>query len=139
MRGCIIVSPWEGDSGRYYPWNGEVHNTQALAEKNYNYARCFFSIGTNEKKILQEKLAEFNYGDWLADSIRAENIAAIRNDFSDYINQASFFKKNAWGYREWIALGCTSKTNYEALQKQEADLEKDEVVKSIFDMPAILS
>ncbi len=143
--GCIILSPWQGDFGKSYVWEG-LKNTKALSEEDcFNRSRCLFSISGygddhQDKAYIKKYLQSVHYENWLRNPERLDNLARIRNDFLNCINQATFFKgKNTPfdNYKSLTKWGATSKSNYAEVEKIKADLKEDEVVKSIFKMPRI--
>ncbi len=139
--GCIILSPWEGEQGRYYEWRGNCEKTQPLLTCKINRARCRFSITAEdlhqEKIYFKELLTECNYKNWLSAPILKSNLVAIRNDFFNCVNKATFFKKKYCNYRDLIMWGSTCQANYIAVEKVKNDLKEDQIVKSIFNMPRI--
>lgn len=153
-RGCIILSPWEvdfgencaweGDFGKYYTWEGDFKSTMPLFKEGLNRARCLFTITADDvhqdKLYIKDHLQKVNYENWLTSPVRKANLASIRNDFFNSINQAAFFKnegKKFGDYKNLTMWGSTSKNNCKEVEKIKAKLTEDKVVKSIFSMPRI--
>jgi|GEM_PF-5542926 len=140
--GCLIISPWEGDQGKSYEWQGDCRATKSLANQNYNRARSLFSISVEdpyqEKYFIRSMLNKANYSSWLHDKTRVSKFTLIRNSFLAQVHQADFLKKSHWGYSTYQDLtrwGLTSANNYKKLESIKEELNKDKAVQAITRMP----
>ncbi len=137
--GCIIISPWQGEKGMSYEWQGDIKDTQALFQQSLTRGRRVFSISKDdkyqEKAFVQETLRKMKYENWLkyARSPRRKmNLRDTRNNFFNCLNEAAFFKteEKYLQARDLFCLGLTTKMNYERLIGIKDILEKDSEVRT---------
>lgn len=138
--GCIIVSPWQGEKGLYYPWSGSCETTELLSLEYLNCPITIFSIPqedlNNLKSFATEKLTSMNYENWLSSPDRTNTLSIIRGSFFDHINGAKYFKtkEKYLGYQDYLMLGSASKTNLNKFNAVKELLNEDEHVKRILNM-----
>lgn len=129
--GCLIVSPWEGDFGIAYTWNGSCKGTPSLNKNNLDQARSLFSISREdkfqEKKFAKTLLNTMNYTNWLKDDFLVSNKKKIKAEFLKIIHDTDFFKKNEkfLKYQDLLMLGATSVSHNNELKEKQRLLIKE--------------
>lgn len=79
-KGCLVISPWQGDKGKIIIWQGTIAETPQIATVN-NFDKCLvlFKVSHKEKTEFRQKLIDEDYPNWPKNATRQKNLQFIRH------------------------------------------------------------
>ncbi len=77
-KGCLVISPWQGNKGKIITWQGTTADTPEIATvNNFDKYLVIFKVSDNEKIAFRKKLIEDDYLNWTKNATRQKNIRFI--------------------------------------------------------------
>lgn len=84
-KGCVVISPWQGENGISFIWQGSIESTPEIANYSYyNRTKVLFNVTVKQQASLASRLEREGFCEWLNLPKRSCNIELINQLYDNF-------------------------------------------------------